>query len=246
MRKLLIFIFLVFFGFSAYAGFGPQNPTSPAGGSTFVAATCTAGTYMFLWDANYDNLPQEACFTNGTATKDGDLVGGSISGDYFIKDAADEHITWEVLLDDGFNEEQGTLWFSVAMSAGDTGDQILEIFKTWNDYIYCRTTSADKIFIQFKGNATLVDITGADALVENGSTFNRVGYSWQVGADAGGKHSVWTSPTGWYEEVEDLDDWASEPDEVTLGDKEYGGGATRTFHIKDFVITSGYQDADPL
>lgn len=236
-----------------------MSPAILGASSGAVAYTCATGTYMFWWDGDYSGDTSMACSASGAATKTGSSSGDvSIDANYVRITDVNSYLRWEIVAEDIFNDSQGTIFFSVYFVDEGNGDldddAIFEIYKDTNNYLGCWATDSDnKVKCQVRGNGNTAQNVSTASTLSTGNWY-RIGYSWQTGADAGGKHSIViqsgeTAVSSWDAEVEnteDLDDWGSAPQYVTLGENQLGITLVDDVRIKDVIITSGYKDADQL
>lgn len=229
-------------------------------GSGGVAAAadpcgCPTSTYMFCYTGDHASGTGYACFTNGTATKNGTVVDATISTDYVSYSAVNDYIEWAVSSDDGVNDELGTLYFSAYLTdEGDAtleGGAIIEIFSGTDAnnkillYSYAANTGARGFHV---GTATSHNVIGTGSLT-TGAWF-RYGLSWNV---ATSKLSVSIVALGsahsWVEEADALVafDGAAQPTVIRIGEST-SGLSVRDIPvlIKNVIILGTYQAADPF
>lgn len=265
MRKAILLI-LLFIAFSIPVNaddtlslFAKMNPyiigeQGVAVGGAESCTSCSTETYMFCYNGDFTADTDKACFTNGDASKDAAVnTVDYIGTDYSSSNAVDETLQWPIAGEDGASDSEGTLFCSTRYVDGGSGIRDAIIFEIWNDFsnhMYCRyRDTSDQLYCQFTSQAGGSDtIAGGTLSVD---TNYRLGYTWQTGADAGGKHS-WSmqalgSDPSWTEEVVDLDDWdgADQPDKIAIHEDQQGSHDGDTIRIWDCLVLTGYQTDDP-
>jgi len=226
---------------------------SGAVGGGSCNANCPEDTYMFFWNGDHSNDEQDACKSScsastGNGTEDGTdrinaTAGQTANG--FEYTNVNQYIEWTITADDLLSDSQGTIWCSVYIDDIQGTFRFIESWTDSSNHIAMTLSSSEAVRVYFEsGNGSEQNITGGDAI--STGTWTRIAYSWQTGADAGGKHSVKVAANDWDEESDDLDDWAVAPSSFTIGERHAGGGDEGTVYIDNVYITSGYQDADPM
>ena len=228
----------------------------PGQGGSADPCSCAGSTYMFCYTSKYSGDDAKACFTNGTLTKDGSENGGILVDEFGVThDAANKYITWVVAGGDGINGSvAGTLYVSLYLvDEGNADVDTNDFFEASGDAnnrikIYTHDGS-NSVYGYFRSQGNTQDLGAGIAL--SFETWYRVGYSWEPGADAAGKHSISVVTLGndqnfATEHTEDLDTMTTAIDDVTMGENEAGTGMTDTVWTRDLIILSGYQTDDPL
>jgi len=214
-------------------------------GSAADPCSCQGTTYMFCYTGDFSADTDKACFTNGTASKDGTPNSAiSVSANYLEWASTYDRLTWAISSDDGVSDSLGTVYFDYyAVSA--VGDQ--EVFRVVGDAtndIYIRVSgTSDTVKCSHTGNGTAQTVNSTATVVAD--AWYRIGYSWDT---ANNKHSVsvvtkTTSAKGWEEDSEALEDWTTQPSALSAGDVV--GAATGTVRMRDVIVLSTYQATDP-
>jgi len=238
-----------------------RNLFAKGEGAASTTTTTVAGcpswvdTYMFAYDGDFPSDTDEACFTSGADSKDGTVVDADVNAYRVEYSAANDYVQWSVSDGDGVDDSEGTLYFSLYITDEGNADvdsnALMEVWNDGDNNIYISTDdSTDKIRAFHEGNGTQANAFSGDAITTG--AWYRIGYTWQTGADAGGKNSTSSVALGnsvnWDEDVEDLDDWAGDkqPNSITVGEQLSQVGVNDTsIRIADLVILAGYQTADP-
>lgn len=206
-----------------------------------------SGTYMFCYTGDYSGDTDKACFNSGASQKDGTVVDASVSADYVTWSSTNDYISWAISGDDGFNDDEGTLYFDYYIDDdGNIGyNALIESYADANNYLMIYINGADdRVIARFISNGSTQELYLSAAA----GTWVRVGYTWQTGADAGGKHalSIDGGSTWGDEDTEDLDSWTTAPDDITIGEKDGGVDVYENPRVRNLIILSGYKTADPL
>ena len=273
MRKLtIIFLFLMVNVWLAL-GWTPPSPITPPdtipdavanmnmgilSGSVPVAESgdCPTGTYAFAWNGDHGDGDHYACTASGGATRLGtndgtDRVSDAINSDgdnEFVMSTRDMYISWACAAGDLLDGDVATIWLSYYQPDTLTGQT--NVFESFS------ANGGNRAKIQIKTNTrvngyhransgTTADIDSANVVAVNAS-WVRIGYTFQVAADAEGDHYVsdngsWNDGQG-----EDLDAWDQDCDYVAIGEF-VGGGADpgQTIYIDDVYVINSYQAVDP-
>jgi hypothetical protein len=259
MKKLL-FPLLCFLLLAFVSSTGARMNIVVVGGSVPAvgdSCSCQTPTYDACYTGDHATATDYICYESDATSEDAtNNTADVVSTSYIEYDAADENVQWTITgdLSAGLDSE-GTIFvdFYVIDRDADTNIHDASVFELrYNaaNCINCYVRGAfDRIDCRFEGN-TSDQIAAAGSLSFN--TWYRLGYTWQTGADAAGKHSVSvvakTAATSWQEDVVDLDDWddggAVDPLTFTLGEAASSKSDERV-RIRDSVILTGYQTTDP-
>lgn len=220
---------------------------------------CPDDTYMFWWNGDYTSDTDKACFSDCDSSKDGTTTGTiSLSSSYVEFDGNNESLEWAIASEDGISDSQGTIFFSVYLvdnGGGSVSDSsMIEVWNDSNNHIWIYGYySLGGIVGLHKGSGTQQYVYSTNAGID---AWYRCGYTWQTGASGGGQHAIicesgedavsgWTTPD--MDQTEDLDDWASSPTTLLLGEDQTDLNLIEdAVRIKDVIVLSGYKAADPL
>lgn len=246
MKRLLILLsILVCFGIG-----GSASAISLIGSGIESGTGCQSGTWTFAYNGDHPTGTNYAC-DSAQAALEGTVVDATVSADYVEYSGIDDYIKWTIDSSE-MSYSAGTLYasFYLVTSAGDC--PIIEIYVDANNYIVCSAYDQDdRIICYFMGSST-VQGHASDNSSTSADTWLRLGYSWQTGADAGGKHSISVvaegAPSWGADSNEDLDDWTSAADSLVLGEDQnpHLAGPNITGRIRNVAIVSGYQGTDPF
>lgn len=269
MKRILIAIQILFLASPLFAAEPIRIAMSPAF-STFAGAGvaaadpcgCATTTYMFCYTGDYSGDADKACFTNGTASKDGTEVDTgtyvAISSDYISIDAQlDNHVYWEISSGDGFTSTKGTIFFSIYVTDGNANSdwdlfQLFEARYDANNYLYIAgtdgTSSKGNLYAVWRSLGGTTQTLTATIATDLGAWY-RVGYTWDT-TNGDGVHSISavaiTSATSWEDGTgTTLDAWTGEPSNIYVGERSYNQAVDARL-IKDVYIFSTYKATDPL
>lgn len=254
MKRLLFIVFIaLFLPVSTYAGnlsgvvmTGASQQDTQDGSPP----SCPSATYMFAWTGHMGN-GDTACFNNGATNAAADTTEGTYTIDTdtgaITIDNNDERFTHDASGDDIISDTQGTVWLSIKCSAGNDNRVPFESVYDGNNKITLRITGGELLrgdhVGNYSGGGSAGTVTTTSTVCDG--TFQRVAYSWQTGADAGGQHAIYAAESWEDEDVEDLDAWSNDPDDVTVGENLAGLTFDEEIQVRDVYITSGYKDTDP-
>lgn len=232
--------------------FGGAQPSAPSADP----CGCPVTTYMFCYTGDYAGDTDKACFENGSVTKDGTTAGSiTLSSDYVLVESNNSYITWSVSNPNQFNTTTGTIFLSFyVVDDGDTDLEQVQIFEAYidaNNKLGCYTNgSGNYMTCVHTGSSTTQSINTANNSVLI-STWYRLGYTWSATADGtGAKHSISLvevgSATSWSEVEEGLKIWASNTDDITIGEKDLGASMVDDVRVKDVIVLVDYQGTDPF
>jgi len=257
MRKLLIFIFLIFFGFSAYAGFGPQNPTSPAGGAP--SSPCPSwyadANVVLSWDGDYPGSTLTACNSAGTAvvftSSNADISTYGENGSNALKcDDSLEYMSYQQTAGQyvDYTADQ-TICFKVAMYGPfDNISYYAYIYDTGGDdrqrYYFSAGEPYDIVDDWDTQSASPVTAAGNDYI--NATPWQVIAYTWD---ESGDRHATNTGnqgllawPDGWEEDSEALDTMTDNAMYIFFGTNPAGDpGDTKYYIIDAWAVVNGYQ-----
>jgi len=236
----------------AYMMMGANQPSD--------ANTCPSATYEVGYNGDHASGETYICYESGTANEQATAnTADSVTSDYVQYDAVDKYLEFTLTGDISAGlDSEGSLFFSVYIVTDVSDEQLIEIYSDTTDYITIYINSADdKIYGIHRSEDAGQNTVKGSLITADG--WYRVGYTWQTGEDAAGKHNisieagddkmdVWEEN----EDVEDLDDWDDEgtpldPTYLAIGEHNIVGSAvSHTIRIKDVYITTGYEAADPL
>lgn len=256
MKKLIVLfaILVLVFTPTAIARMGMMVIGGQVAGGADSCGT-SIGTYMFVWTGDHATDPNYACFDSDNAQKAGAESGTPlVTTEYIETDGNNERVEWVNASNDGFDDTQGTLCFSLRITDDDSSteidnSQIWEFYYDGDNHIYIHLPDIEEtIKAEHEGGGNESSITSTSGSLAFLTNY-RICYTWQTGADAGGKHDLSlvaegnaTSYQG--EEVEDLDDFATDAGELIRGE-EHGGKYIDKVRTWKVFIGSGYKDTDP-
>ena len=256
MKKILIILFLLI-ATPSFAWTPCMTAVVSSGGAASAdPCGCPTSTYMFCYTGDYSGDTDKACFTNGTAAKDGEEVDTgtnvSITSTSISFTAVDNYVQWALSSKDGFDSTAGTIFFSVYINGGGdvNSNSLIEL-------IYSQAT--DRLAIQSLDSGNLVRIAWEDnnggavgqdsvaALTEN--TWYRIGVAWNtVGTDmisvsvvAVGNATSWVDGNG-----DEIAPFATEPAYIVVGEKASTLSTPDACQIKDIIILNTYKGTDPF
>ena len=215
---------------------------------------------MFSYTGDYTADTDKACFTNGTASKDGTILTATVDASYVTWSTAGDYILWAVSSGDGVSSTQGTIFFSlyVVDTVGD--GTAIEIGRdTWDGDNYIRITvygTDDKIRAYHVSDPDGDTTENSQNVISTGgitaNTWYRVGYTWKVGNPGGHRVSVVAlgNDPSWEAEADSntLTDFnASLPiQNIVVGNKGIPATPGEARRVANVVILSGYAADDPL
>jgi len=254
MKKVILFtfLFLVLVCVFAYARIGLMVVGSPA---AEVANPCPAyyadANVMFSWNGNHTSGSNYACDSAGNPVE-GTNVGLGVDAGYGesgngVTLLADDYITWANSGDTYINDDIGTAWFRVYLSAAPDNEVC---YGEWrydadNEMNVIQGASTSMAGWHQGGGGAADSASGHS--VPTGSWAN-IGYTWDQ--STGDNHASYgNSGTGWDpDEADGLDAFAANINEIVLGNRYYNSGdpgSGKYIYIDRFVIMSGYQTALP-
>lgn len=250
MKKLVLTLFLLLISAPAFAG----TTIRIIGGAAAGGDDCLSDTYLFSYDGDHSSGTAYACYDSGNSSEDAsEKNADSYSTEYIAYDDVDENTTWNISGDITDLDGEGSLFVSIYVPVDGTYNRAVSIVESYidaNNFFACYTDNAANARV----NCDRVDNSAASGTYTSGKmtdtpTWWRLGYTWKAGT--GHDISLVTLGNGETWENEDADNvaqWSSDPDEITIGDKD----ANKTpsplegIRVKDLIITSTYQDSDPL
>ena len=214
--------------------------------TTTAASACWSGTYMFAYNGDYTADTDKACFTNGDVNKDGTVVDATVTSDYVEYSAVNDYVEWVVSAEDGFSDEQGTVYLSLfIVDDGAVGEnQLMEFFGDANDYMKIQTFSSAVFgayhFSETEGSDYTV---GSEVLAD---TWYRLGIAWKTGTGDPDFSASMNGGSSWADDTDGLEAWTDAVTAIRIGEKDSGENVSDTVRIKDVVILSTYKAADIL
>ena len=215
-----------------------------------AAYTCPTGTYLFAYDGDYTGEVKQACFTNGTANKLGTEndpgTNITVSADYVEFDALNANLTFAVTGDDGLDDQEGTIYFSIYIVTTAGSNNLIESFPaSLPDQNGIKILTSTGQLIGFIEAGNVQHSTYGSTLSPD--TWYRVGYAWKVGG-AGANHSISGVTLGsvhsWADDEDALDATAWTPDDFTIGENYGGNVVENTIRIKDVLVVPTFKGTD--
>jgi hypothetical protein len=257
MKKSILIIVILSIAALCFAGPLQEMHKRVIAGSTVAGgeggtAGCIDGA-TFSYNGDHASGTTYGCDSVGAGIAGTNNSLDSISSDYITFNANNENLTFAV--DPGeLDDSEGTICATVYIDAADPGDDLIwESVIDSENRIWGRIVGTnDTPNFYFEGQDTYATVYANAAIT--GQAWYRICYAWQTGADSGGTHSAKiqageTAMTNWTSaevEVEDLDDWSSDPDFYSLGENESSQTTTDTIRVKDVFISTTYQDTDAI
>lgn len=243
-KSLLVFFLICFFIGVCHADHRAVIARKNASGG----GGCMSGTYTSSWDGDYTSDTDKACYNSGAGNKDGTQSGGTLTAASFVTTGVDQYVEWANSAADMFDGDSGTLYVEINCDSGNTADT--PIFEMWYDSSnYMALSVASDIGNEARatrvgGGATdtLIDFTDSVTL---GST-TTIGLTWQVGRGTNDWGVTVDAGANWYYDgVDGIASFGTEPNLVIMGEKNYGGGASQTVTITRWAIVSGWEATCP-
>lgn len=214
-----------------------------------------ASSYKFAWNGDYPDNNLLACNDLASFTKAG-VTGGTVeinsdygySGNGFRKTANNEYVNFAFDSGDSLiNDELGTIWMRVYIVSDGamTNDMVFESSSNSTNFIYIIINSDKSLRGYFRDNVNqqyVVSTIGSAADTVHWNEWNWIGYSWDA---TNNRHCVTINDETWYQESETLDAWATQPNNVAIGEKDRGGTESDAIWIDDVYIFNTYQAARP-
>jgi hypothetical protein len=264
MNKKLIILFILLFAAVVHADVDQKDGValedmSKVDGQTVASGSnlCASGTYEIAYTGDGGHTGTKdadiICYESGTNSEQATAnTADSVTSSYVEYNAADEYL--QFTFDGDVNAGLGNTGFVCGSSYIVTdvaAEVLLESYLNSTNYIYVYIKSSDdKIYGEHRGNSTLAAAKGS---VISADGWYRWCYTWETGADAGGKHNISIEAgddamDSWEEneDVEDLDDWSSDPTNFVIGEKDSGYTVTNTTRTKDVYWGTTYEGSDPL
>lgn len=258
MLRLLIALVFLFLASPVNAGISVTIIGGEAGAPP--PADCSSGTYEIGYNGDHSSGANYICYESGGASEVATAnTADVVSSSYVEYNAVDENLTFTITGDISAGlDSEGSVFFTVYSDTAIVGDgAAIEIRYDNANYIIVYVDSTAKLEGGANSENGTWQVTRGDVVMD-ANTWYRCGYTWQTGADAGGKHCVTceaseTALTAWdtvnNEDVEDLDDWTDtdpvDPAYFVIGEN-LGGTVAQKTRIKDVYVTTGYAAADPL
>lgn len=214
------------------------------------SADCATGTYLANYNGDHSSGSSYICFNSGASSEDASSnTVDSVTTEYVEYNATGEHLSWDITGDITDLDGSGTLFVSVQTpddSSGSTGENV--IFEIWydsNNYIVGRILSTGAISVVMKAKNTSSDTY--TAACNNDTSWIRIGYSWSAGVG----HDISCVPLGSGENWSNLDadtvqQWGGDPTTISIGQHNTTNNVTNKIRAKDYFITTGFKDEDPL
>ena len=251
MKKLLIILALALL--LPASAFAASNAYILGGGSAPAAASDACGsltpTYDICYTGDYAADTDKMCLDNGNSSVDGACTGTcSFSTDYVAVSDANGYASWTT---SEISESLGCIFFDLYIvdggAAGIDDASLIEITDTTSMRINIFILgSTDKIYGK---NVVTTRSADGDAGTVSAATSYRVGYKWETGADAGGKHAISLvakgNATSWQEDVEDIDDGGGNPTKIEVGEHYSSFNSSDTARVSDIYVFGSYVCTDP-
>lgn len=196
MKRLSLTVLLLLLATSCFAGFGMQiieGPVPVSGGGAFCSG-CGTGNLVFCWEITADNVDitqsggcsegdttataqSQVALVEAPAGKTGYAIfmGGTDAGGY-------DAYTFDIVLDDIFNDEEGTIIFDIYIPEWVDQFKILSCVPQANeDQFYICLTGGNEIRLVYEGsNAGGITVTtpAADMALD---TWYTVAAKWRTG-----------------------------------------------------------------
>ena len=249
---------------SACTESGAMPITMLGGGVTAAVGStvdnCPDATYEMAYNGDCTSGADYVCYESGSDSEQGATQDATVSTSDVQFSAQDDWLKFTVTGDftSGLGDE-GTLFLTVYFTnEGDADVEENAVIEYWND-----ASNFVEVYVDTNGKMGGMHRGGGGSLqlVQTGfgsignDTWYRCGYSWQIGADTGGVHSIkcaaqqtaladWSSEV---EEIEDLDTWPDDADTFAIGEENRSRAVNDIpVHVKDIFLLTGYQSADPL
>jgi hypothetical protein len=252
MKKSILIIVILSIAALCFAGPLQEMHKRVIAGSTVAAGggDCPDGTYKFAYNGDHSSGTDYACFDSGNSSKQGTETDPgtniTVSEDYIEFDAENAYMTWAVAGDDGIDDQEGTVYFSVYIvdDGGIGTNSIFESFGTTGSGPYLKMVTLSGQTIAFIDDDTTNNSTYGATL--SGDTWYRVGIAWKVGATPSFSISAVTlgSAHSWADDNDTLGANAWTPDDITVGDNLAANGVVDTVRVADIVIVSTFKGTD--
>lgn len=202
MRKIISLIICLSFVYTNVFGLTVGYSRSFA-----VGADCLSGTYLSAWNGEYPSDTDKACFASGASQKDPSVapVGVNFSTDYgndgqigMQFPAKDDYVTYANAAEDGFVENEGTLYIEVYFpTITNTATiyffEILNAANPGTEQMTIGLRADDALFIQRIGGG-VTDGANSGGSTLSAATWYTVGMTWSVGR--GTNDFMWTINKG--------------------------------------------------
>jgi len=221
----------------------------PASGITLAGEGCPIGTYKFAWNGEYFTDNTMGCFSSGSATKNGTLSGGTIGTGYgqvgsgLQTTANNQYLTWVNALEDGLDNNTGTLWMSVKFDgAASAGITIFESTQATGNYMRFNIGTSENLIGTFMGNYTTKTASGTATL---DTAWHRVGFTWDTTVSGGDCLGVQIDSGGWECLSDTLVPMTGATTDITIGENGQGGTYTETVWYDNVYILATFKAVDP-
>ena len=247
MKKysIIILIGLLFFCF----GFSPHMRVIARKNVAVGEAECVSGA-LFTYNGDHSSGTNYGCDSAGASIAGTNNGLDSISADYISFNAVNENLDFLVDASEIDVIDDCTIYADFYIPTAVGTQVIFESYKDADNNLFCEIYDADQVRCFFEGNTT---VQNALSTLNSGNfateTWYRIGLSWDAEADAGGTLAVSVNAVGaatdWEPDTEDIDSWASAPEEFTIGEKDCQISPSETIWIRDVIIIDGFEATDP-
>ena len=240
---ILIGLLLFCFGFSPHLGVIARKK----------AAGCIAGT-TFSYNGDHSVDDDTACDSAGSPIAGTEAGEVTVDSDYVYVPSSNDYLRW-VIDSTEFNGDEGTLWVSIyvvdlgvpeTVGATPTFEVYYSSDSANNNLICYVDPSNAQVRCFHEGNGTANNAYGGNETLTY-DTWYDLGVSWSVSESA---FAVTCEISGqaaaWDEDPDDtITSWAAAADRILIGEDVLSAGTNDAVRVKDLVIVSGYQTADP-
>lgn len=267
MKNILIVLLIALCAITTYKIANSRMNVMIVGGGGATPATTTAANdacgddmaYTSLWNGEYADHTDYMCVSNtfsdgeleSTAAIDSAYAQGT---GYGLRTTANNMSLQFTDIDPALvDKDLGTVWMSIKVPAPGEPPNVEDdttIFEvtdgTTNNYVWLVIKDDDEyISGYYRGNTGAIEgQQGNDAIVVDGTTWNRVAYTWDRVSSI---HCVQVGTNGWdCSSTDTLDEWSASLTKVVIGEDDLGSTTTQTVYYDNVYILSTYQAADPL
>lgn len=250
-KKLSLLVLLVLIPTLAYA----WGVVIVGGGVSSAVYECYVETYMSAWDGDYDGDTDKACFTNGGAQKDEnanthvtyhtDYGEASVGADFPDRD---DYVEWVNSGDDGFDDNEGTLYIRIYLHTPDEGTnacfEMVNVGNEATDLMSLGWTATEDV-VAYRDGGGESDALADPSVAISEDTWTTIGLSWSVGRGTQDWSITDDAGANWYGDgVDSIADMANAPDAIRMGNLFEGSGHA-AYYIDRWIIMAGYQTACP-